>query len=255
MPRPENENTKSVIYFSSTQKGAAINARFPLTAYEWNNSKYREQELTAAIEAEESSPAAGCVTSAPKMIVGVSETNGSFFITALSRTVLRPPTWYRSIYAYTYISRIIECTTKMGLLELPMSALTFTLILRATFSKYWWFILDLGLMHWDTMSSSVSHNLLICPEKWNANITCYHKNRGTMDVDKNELTIMTSNKWKNNNKKLKIRSSLVKIPQSSFNLIGTSRLNFCHWPSIENLNDKIKNAVLANDLMIFIYWA
>jgi hypothetical protein len=75
-----------------------------------------------------------------------------------------------------------------------------------------------------------------------------------MDVDKNELTIMTSNKWKNNNKKLKIRSSLVKIPQSSFNLIGTSRLNFCHWPSIENLNDKIKNAVLANDLMIFIYW-
>jgi hypothetical protein len=72
------------------------------------------------------------------------------------------------------------------------------------------------------MSSSVSHNLLICPEKWMQNITCYHKNRGTMDVDKNELTIMTSNKWKNNNKQLEIRSPPANIPQSSFNLIGMS---------------------------------
>ena len=49
-------------------------------------------KLTTAIDDAESSPGGGCVTSAPKMIVGTSDTNGMPFRTkAFSRTVLRPP--------------------------------------------------------------------------------------------------------------------------------------------------------------------
>ena len=44
----------------------------------------------------ESSPGGGCVTSAPKMIVGTTDTKGMSLRTkAHSRTVLRPPTCLR----------------------------------------------------------------------------------------------------------------------------------------------------------------
>ena len=52
-----------------------------------------DKKLTAAIDADESSPATGWVTSAPKMIVGTSETKGiPLGSKALSSTVFRPPT-------------------------------------------------------------------------------------------------------------------------------------------------------------------
>jgi len=51
------------------------------------------KKLTAAIQADDSSPAGGWETSAPKTIVGTSETKGMpLVMDAFSRTVLRPPT-------------------------------------------------------------------------------------------------------------------------------------------------------------------
>ncbi len=50
---------------------------------------------TAAIEGMESSPGCGCVTSAPKMIVGISLTKGILLVRASTKTVFRPPTWQK----------------------------------------------------------------------------------------------------------------------------------------------------------------
>jgi hypothetical protein len=48
--------------------------------------------FTAAIEGLVSSPGCGCVTSAPKMIVGMSLTSGILLESASTKTVFRPPT-------------------------------------------------------------------------------------------------------------------------------------------------------------------
>lgn len=49
--------------------------------------------LTAAMEGLESSPGWGCVTSAPKMIVGLSLTRGILLVKASTSTVFLPPTY------------------------------------------------------------------------------------------------------------------------------------------------------------------
>jgi hypothetical protein len=49
------------------------------------------QRLTAAMDGLESSPVSGCVTSAPKMIVGMSLTNGILQLSASTSTVFLPP--------------------------------------------------------------------------------------------------------------------------------------------------------------------
>lgn len=49
--------------------------------------------LTAAIEGLESSPGCGWVTSAPKIIVGVSLRRGILLFRASSSTVFRPPAY------------------------------------------------------------------------------------------------------------------------------------------------------------------
>jgi hypothetical protein len=52
--------------------------------------------LTAAIEGLESSPGCGWVTSAPKIIVGVSLRRGILLFRASSNTVFRPPAYWHN---------------------------------------------------------------------------------------------------------------------------------------------------------------
>lgn len=51
-----------------------------------------DKKETAAIEADESSPGGGWVTSAPNIIVGLSVTRGIRLLRASARTVFLPPT-------------------------------------------------------------------------------------------------------------------------------------------------------------------
>jgi hypothetical protein len=63
----------------------------------------------------ESSPGGGCVTSAPKMIVGTSDTNGMPLRTnARSRTVLRPPTCFseKNCYILTFLYERTKTETR-----------------------------------------------------------------------------------------------------------------------------------------------
>lgn len=70
-----------------------------------NNLRYKKyvyishkKKLTAAIEGLESSPGCGCVTSAPKIIVGLSLTWGILLSNASLKTVFRPPTYMTRIF-------------------------------------------------------------------------------------------------------------------------------------------------------------
>jgi hypothetical protein len=56
-----------------------------------------ERIQTAAIDGDASSPGAGWVTSAPKIIVGKSVNKCILLFKASSRTVLRPPTYVQIV--------------------------------------------------------------------------------------------------------------------------------------------------------------
>ena len=88
-----------------------------------------KKELTAAMDGLLSSPACGCVTSAPMMIVGRSLTRGILLKMASFKTVFLPP--------------------------------TLTLILRDRFSRYclFSFCACLGLQHWETHPSKIERVL------------------------------------------------------------------------------------------------
>jgi hypothetical protein len=61
------------------------------------NKETKERIQTAAIDGDASSPGAGWVTSAPKIIVGKSVNKCILLFKASSRTVLRPPTYVQIV--------------------------------------------------------------------------------------------------------------------------------------------------------------
>lgn len=99
----------------------------------WAKHNQLNVYCTAAIEGLESSPGWGCVTSAPKIMVGLSLTRGIRLESASTRTVFLPP--------------------------------TLTFIFKATLARYCLLILKTCFVkqHWDTIPRSVSQILFKSP--------------------------------------------------------------------------------------------
>jgi len=128
-----------------------------------------------------SSPGWGCVTSAPNIIVGTSDTWGILLANASFNIVFVPPTYIKSTKTRLQFKRNKRFTETYILSSLSNNMInsnkvfkwitsTFTFILRARFSRYCLFILTtcLGWQHWDTIPNSVSQMRFIFPvrTKW-----------------------------------------------------------------------------------------
>jgi hypothetical protein len=137
-------------------------------------------ELTAAMEGLVSSPGCGWVTSAPKMIVGMSLTSGIRRESASTRTVFRPPTWLKTAkHSRTQIMQTMWVKNILLLLQWMKIhscmklkekwSYTLTLIFNATFAKYCLLILNTCLVkqHCETTPILVSHCFFRSPT-WNS---------------------------------------------------------------------------------------